>query len=239
MDTPTRPRGRVALVTGANRGLGLAITRGLAEHGLTVLLGGRDLEKARTAAAPLQAAGSDVSPIQLDVTDQRSVDSAIAWIAAEIGRLDVLVNNAAAFYDGDEAPSSADICIVRAALETNLVGPWRLCVAAIPLMRRHGYGRIVNVSSGSGAFSESGIEAPAYGVSKTGLNLLTLRLAQELTGTGILVNACCPGWVRTDMGGPHAPLTTEQGADTPIWLATLPDDGPTGGFFRERRRIPW
>lgn len=229
----------VALVTGANRGLGLAITRGLAERGLIVLLGGRDAEKARRAAGPLQAEGRRVTPIQLDVTEQVSVDAALQRIDAEHGRLDVLVNNAGAFYDDDEPPSDADLRVVRAALETNLIGPWRLCVGALPFMRRHGYGRIVNVSSTSGAFSEPGFEAPAYAVSKAALNMLTLRLAAELAGSGILVNACCPGWVRTEMGGPHAPLSPAQGADTPIWLATLPDDGPNGGFFRERQRIPW
>jgi NAD(P)-dependent dehydrogenase (short-subunit alcohol dehydrogenase family) len=207
---------RVALVSGANRGIGLAIARGLAERGLTVLLGGRDEAKARSAARPLQTAGLRVSPIQLDVTDQPSVDAAVRRIAAEHGRLDVLVNNAGAFYDDDEPPSGADLGVVHAALETNLIGPWRLCIAALPLMRRHGYGRIVNVSSSSGAFSEPGFEAPAYSVSKAALNMLTLRLAAELAGSGILVNACCPGWVRTDMGGPTAPLSAEQGADTGI-----------------------
>ncbi len=228
----------LALVTGANRGIGLAIVGGLLERGFTVLLGGRDAERARLAAEPLRAAGLPVAPVQLDVTDQASVDAAFRLIEAEHGRLDVLVNNAGAFYD-DERPSDADLGVVRAALETNLIGPWRLCIAALPLMRRHGYGRIVNVSSSSGAFSEPGFEAPAYSVSKAALNMLTLRLAAELAGSGILVNACCPGWVRTEMGGPNAPLSPEQGADTAIWLATLPADGPTGGFFRERRRIPW
>src|SRR5581483_7564941 len=175
---------RLALVTGANRGIGLAIARGLAARGLTVILGGRDTEKARRAADPLRAEGLSAIPVQLDVTDQASVD--------------------------------ADLRVVQAALETNLIGAWRLCIAALPLMRRHGYGRIVNVSSSSGAFSEPGFEAPAYSVSKAGLNMLTLRLAAELAGSGILVNACCPGWVRTEMGGPNAPLSPEQGADTAI-----------------------
>ena len=230
---------RLALVTGANRGIGLAIARGLAARGLTVILGGRDTEKARRAADPLRAEGLSAIPVQLDVTDQASVDAALRRIEAEHGRLDVLVNNAGAFYDDDEPPSAADLRVVQAALETNLIGAWRLCIAALPLMRRHGYGRIVNVSSSSGAFSEPGFEAPAYSVSKAGLNMLTLHLAAELAGSGILVNACCPGWVRTEMGGPNAPLSPEQGADTAIWLALLPDGGPTGAFFRERRRIPW
>ncbi len=229
----------MALVSGANRGIGLAIVRALAERGLTVRLGGRDAERARLAAAPLQAAGFSVAPVQLDVTDQASVDAVVRQIGAEHGRLDVLVNNAGAFYDDDELPSAADLGVVRAALETNLIGPWRLCIAALPLMRRHGYGRVVNVSSSSGAFSEPGFEAPAYSVSKAALNMLTLRLASELAGSDVLINACCPGWVRTEMGGPNAPLSPEQGADTAVWLATLPAGGPTGGFFRERRRIPW
>ncbi len=151
------------------------------------------------------------------------------------------MNNAGAYYDEDQAAASADLAIVEAALQVHVIGAWRICRVAIPFMRKQRYGRIVNVSSGSGAFSEvaGDPDAPAYSVSKSALNMLTVKLAADLKGTGILVNAACPGWVRTDMGGPDAPRSPEEGADTPIWLATLPDDGPTGGFFRDRRSIPW
>jgi len=237
--TPSDASGRVALVTGANRGFGRAIATGLAERGLTVLLTARDPRQAEAAADSLRQAGRAVASYPLDVTDQAAVDRLAAWVAATYGRLDVLVNNAGAYYDTDQAAATVDLAIVRAAFEVNTLGPWRLCEAAIPLMRRHRYGRIVNVSSGSGAFAEAGAGTPAYSVSKAALNMLTVKLAAELRGSGILVNAACPGWVRTAMGGPGAPRSPEEGADTPIWLATLPDDGPSGGFFRDRRRIPW
>jgi len=229
---------QVALVTGANRGIGRAIAAGLAERGYQVLLTARDPTSAERAAADLARHGSLV-PLQLDVTDQASVDRAIRDVEGQFGRLDVLVNNAGAYYDDDQRTVSADFTIVEAALAVNLLGPWRLCISALPLMRCQRYGRIVNLSSGAGAFDEAGGGTPGYSVSKAALNMLTVKLAAELRGSGILVNACCPGWVRTDMGGPGAPRSPEQGADTPIWLATLPTDGPTGGFFRDRRRIPW
>ena len=235
-DGQTGPQ--VALVTGANRGIGRAIAAGLAERGYLVLLTARDRSVAERAAADLARHGTLVA-LQLDVTDQASVDRAIGEVADRYGHLDALVNNAGAYYDDDQRTVSADLAIVEAALAVNLLGPWRLCLAALPLMRWERAGRIVNVSSGAGAFNEAGGGTPAYSVSKAALNMLTVRLAAELRGSGILVNACCPGWVRTDMGGSSAPRSPEEGADTPIWLATLPPNGPTGGFFRDRQRIPW
>jgi len=229
---------QVALVTGANRGIGRAIAADLAERSYQVLLTARDPAAAERAASDLARHGSLV-PLQLDVTDHASVDRAIREVDERFGRLDALVNNAGAYYDDDQRTVSADLTVVEAALAVNLLGPWRLCIAALPLMRRQRYGRIVNLSSGAGAFSEAGGGTPGYSVSKAALNMLTVKLAAELRSSGILVNACCPGWVRTDMGGPGAPRSPEQGADTPIWLATLPPDGLTGGFFRDRRRIPW
>jgi NAD(P)-dependent dehydrogenase (short-subunit alcohol dehydrogenase family) len=230
---------RVALVTGANRGIGQAIARGLAERQFTVLLAARRLAEAEAAALPLDVAGWDVEPCQLDVTDPASVEALHARVSATHGRLDVLVNNAGAHYDTSQQAASADLALVQAALDVNLLGPWRLCEAFIPLMRRHRYGRIVNLSSGAGAFAEAGPGTPAYSVSKAALNMLTVKLAAELRGSGILVNAACPGWVRTRMGGASAPRTPEQGADTPLWLAALPAGGPTGGFFRDREPISW
>ena len=152
----------------------------------------------------------------------------------------MLVNNAGVEGSGwSTSATDVDLDEVRDLLETNLYGAWRLTQAALPLMRRNGYGRIVNLSSGMGQLSDMGGHAPAYRVSKTGLNALTRMLTAELADENILVNSCCPGWVRTDMGGSNARRSVEEGADTPVWLATLPDDGPRGGFFRDRAPIPW
>ena len=227
---------RVALVSGGNRGIGLEIVRQLAERGLTVVLGSRDGEQGRAAAAGLSGS---VVVRQLDVADPESVDRLSRSVEEEFGRLDVLVNNAGITNDEGQRGVDADLERVREALETNLLGAWRLCEAAIPLMRRHGYGRIVNISTGMAALEDMGGGSPGYRVSKTGLNALTRILASELRGSGILVNSVCPGWVQTDMGGSSAPRPVEEGADTPVWAATLPKGGPTGGFFRDRRQIAW
>jgi NAD(P)-dependent dehydrogenase (short-subunit alcohol dehydrogenase family) len=228
---------RVALVSGGNRGLGYEVARQLAALGYTVVVGSRDLARGEEAAREL---GEGVVAKQLDVTDQESIERTIASIADELGRLDVLVNNAGVEGGGwSTSATDVDLDEVRDTLETNLYGAWRLTQAALPLMRRNGYGRIVNLSSGMGQLSDMGGHAPAYRVSKTGLNALTRMLTAELGDENILVNSCCPGWVRTDMGGPHANRSVEEGADTPVWLATLPEDGPRGGFFRSREPIPW
>ena len=228
---------RVALVSGGNRGIGREIAAELAELGYRVVLGSRGLERGEQAAQEL---GSGVVALQLDVTDEESINGCIEWIDEEYGRLDVLVNNAG-IIGGGWSTSAVDVDLdeVRDTLETNLFGAWRLTQAALPLMRRNGYGRIVNVSSGMGQLSDMGGRSPAYRLSKTGLNALTRILTAELAGENILVNSCCPGWVQTDMGGRSAPRSVEKGADTPVWLATVPDDGPRGGFFRDRKAIPW
>ena len=228
--------GRVALVSGGNRGIGLEIVRQLAERGLTVVLGSRDGERGRAAAAGLSGG---VVVRQLDVADPESVDRLSRSVEEEFGRLDVLVNNAGITNDEGQRGVDADLERVREALETNLLGAWRLCEAAIPFMRRHGYGRIVNISTGMAALEDMGGGSPGYRVSKTGLNALTRILASELRGSGILVNSVCPGWVQTDMGGSRAPRPVEEGAEGAVWAATLPNNGPTGGFFRDRRPVPW
>ncbi len=228
--------GRVALVSGGNRGIGLEICRQLADRGFAVILGSRDEESGLRAAENLSG---KVFVHQLDVADEESVARLASFVEEEFGRLDVLVNNAGISNDEGQRGMDADLRRVREALEANLFGAWRLCEVAIPLMQRHGYGRIVNVSSGMGALEDMGGGSPGYRISKTALNALTRILASELRGSGILVNSVCPGWVQTDMGSPRAPRPVEEGADTPVWAATLPNNGPTGGFFRDRRPIPW
>jgi NAD(P)-dependent dehydrogenase (short-subunit alcohol dehydrogenase family) len=221
----------VALVSGANRGIGAEIARQLAEgHGYLVLAGSRDPGKVEESDA--------IRAVQLDVADQASVDAARERTEADQGRLDVLVNNAG-IYGDYESVGEYDLERAHEVIETNTFGAWRLSQAMLPLLRRSGHGRIVNVSSGAGQLTEMNGGAAAYRVSKSGLNALTRILAEDEAGNGILANSVCPGWVRTDMGGRGARLSVEEGADTAVWLATLPDDGPSGGFFREREPIPW
>jgi NAD(P)-dependent dehydrogenase (short-subunit alcohol dehydrogenase family) len=179
--------------------------------------------------------GGDLTPVQLDVADAESVRAA----AAGLERLDVLVNNAAILYDTWQRGVDADLDQVREAFETNLLGAWRVTQAVLPLLRASPAARIVNVSSGAGALHDMGAGTPAYSTSKAALNALTRILAAELRGDGILVNSVCPGWVATDMGGPGAPRTVEEGAASVMWAATLPDDGPTGGFFRDGEPLAW
>ena len=228
--------GRVALVSGGNRGIGLEICRQLAGRDIAVILGSRDEGSGKEAAESLSG---KVVVHQLDVADEGSVDRLASFAEEEFGRLDILVNNAGISNDEGQRGIDADLDRVREALEANLFGAWRLCEIAVPLMQRGGYGRIVNVSSGMGALEDMGGGSPGYRVSKTALNALTRILASELRGSGILVNSVCPGWVQTDMGGGRAPRPVKEGADTPVWAATLPKGGPTGGFFRDRRPIPW
>jgi NAD(P)-dependent dehydrogenase (short-subunit alcohol dehydrogenase family) len=226
----------IALVTGANRGIGLEVVRQLAERGFTAVLGSRDLEKGRAAAEGLD--GLAVDARRLDVADADSVRELAAELDDAYGRLDVLVNNAATLYDTWQRGVEADLDEVHEALETNLFGAWRTTQACLPLLRRSQHGRIVNVSSGAGALSSMGAGTPAYSVSKAALNALTRILAAELRSDRILVNSVCPGWVATDMGGPGG-RPVEDGAASVMWAVLLPDDGPTGGFFRDGRRLEW
>jgi NAD(P)-dependent dehydrogenase (short-subunit alcohol dehydrogenase family) len=229
---------RIAAVTGANRGIGLEVVRQLAAEGFTAVLGARDPGRGAAAAERLRSEGLDVDPRPLDVADSDSVAAFGAALGAEYGRLDVLVNNAATHYDTWQRGVDADLDVVREALETNLIGAWRTTQACLPLLRRSPSARVVNVSSGAGAIGDMGGGTPAYRVSKAGLNALTRILAAELRGDGILVNSVCPGWVATDMGGPGGRPVAE-GAASVMWAVRLPDDGPTGGFFRDGRRLEW
>jgi len=228
--------GQVALVTGANRGIGRAVAAGLADRGLVVAVAARSLDAAQAVADEI---GHGAFAVQLDVTDDASVAAAVDAVVARTGRLDVVVNNAGGHYDSGVRPSEVTGADLLDAVDVNVAGPWRVSNAALPHLLAQGRGRIVNVSSRSGTFAATWADAPAYGVSKAAVNMLTFQMAKELEGTGILVNACCPGWVRTDMGGADAEKSPDEGADTQIWLATLPDDGPTGGLFGERTPIDW
>ena len=210
--------------------------RQLAERGVVTILGSRDEERGRAAAADMDG---DVRVRRLDVTDEKGIQSLASEVEEEFGRLDILVNNAGISIDRGQRGVDADLDVVRETMEMNLFGAWRLCEAFVPLMQRHRYGRVVNVSSGMGALNDMGGGSPAYRVSKASLNALTRILSSELRGSGILVNSVCPGWVRTDMGGAGASRSVEEGADTLVWAATLPANGPTGSFFRDRRPIPW
>ncbi|HRX72133.1 MAG: SDR family oxidoreductase [Candidatus Competibacteraceae bacterium] len=236
----------VAVVTGANRGLGLETARQLAKRDIQVIVTSRNAGKGEMAIETLLAEGLDVVFQPLDVTSESSIAELGAFIHSRCGRVDILVNNAGVFLDihGSEDTSSASVFnasleTLTATLKTNVYGPLLLAQELTPLMKQQHYGRIVNVSSGMGQLSDMGGRSPAYRISKTALNALTRILAAETQGFNILVNSVCPGWVRTDIGGPNAERTVEQGASGIVWAATLPDNGPNGGFFRDGQPIPW
>lgn len=228
----------VSLVTGANRGIGLETCRQLAELGHVVVLTARSAASAADAADALGDDAGRIHAVRLDVADPESAAAAADEVRARFGRLDALINNAAIGYDPGERASSADLAAVRAALETNLLGAWQVTLAFLPLLRRSAAARIVNVSSEAGSVARIGGGSPAYTTSKVGLNALTKMLAAELRGSGILVNAVCPGWVATDMGGAGG-RPVAAGAAGVVWAATLPEGGPTGGFYRDGRPLPW
>jgi NAD(P)-dependent dehydrogenase (short-subunit alcohol dehydrogenase family) len=230
---------KIALVTGANRGLGLEISRQLAARGVHVVMTARVLERCSAAAEGLCTAGLDVSCLPLDVTDSESIRAAVAAVERQFDRLDILVNNAAILWGHTTPGLVFPVARIRELMETNAYGPLQMCQAVIPLMQRHNYGRIVNVSSRAGQLASMGSNSVGYRMSKTALNVVTRVLASEVREHNILINSMSPGHIRTDMGGPEAPRSVEQGADTAVWLATLPDDGPTGQFFFEREPIPW
>ena len=232
---------RVALVTGGNRGIGFEACRQLARSGFTVLLTARDPNKGNMAVNKLvNNEGLDVIFYLLDVTNKDHIKTISKQIEQQYGNLNVLVNNAAILYDTCQRAIDTDLEVVNQAMVTNVYGPWRLSQAFIPIMKRNGYGRIINISSLGGSLhymQEGG--TPAYSISKAALNVLTRKLAAELQGTGILVNSSDPGWLATDMGG-HGGGPVEQGMRGILWAATLPNDGPSGGFFNnDGKRMPW
>ena len=238
MEKHTQP---VALVTGANKGLGLEIARQLGQHGFTVVLGARQT-KAEGPAAELRAQNIDAHAFTLDVTNASDIAALTDFLEAQFGRLDVLVNNAGVQLDNgfDISPDT-----LRQTYEANVIGPYAITQAVLPLLRQSPAGRIVNQSSILGSLTaisqgQGGSWAtPGYTSSKAALNMLTVVLAQHLADTAIKVNAAHPGWVKTDLGGADAPLDVTEGAKTAVRLALLPADGPTGGYFHDSERLPW
>lgn len=231
---------KIAVVTGANRGIGLEICRQLAQRGLRILLTSRGRANGEAACAKLHDQDLDVRFAELDVASPDSVERFVGLLHDEYGGADVLVNNAGVMLDAKGAQvMSSPVDSFRRTMEVNVYGPLLMCQALIPSMKKRGYGRVVNLSSGLGQLSDMGDGTPAYRMSKTALNALTRMLAAASRDANVLVNAMCPGWVKTDMGGVGATRSVVEAADTAIWLATLPDDGPRGGLFRDRKPIPW
>jgi NAD(P)-dependent dehydrogenase (short-subunit alcohol dehydrogenase family) len=230
---------RTALVTGGNRGIGLAVCEGLADRGFDLVLCSRDEANGEAAARPLRDDGASVRVELLDVAEPDAIEACHDRLAADDVAVDVLVNNAGIYPENDALDATIDQ--LDRAWTVNTRGPWLLIQAFVPGMIERGYGRVVNMSSGSGSFGEGlDPEHAAYAASKSALNACTMTLDAALpSGADVKANAMCPGWVHTRMGGEQAPRTPEEGADTALWLATLPADGPSGGFFRDRERIPW
>ncbi|MBY6186328.1 SDR family NAD(P)-dependent oxidoreductase [Marinobacter hydrocarbonoclasticus] len=229
----------VAVVTGANRGIGLHTAEQLASRGFQVVVTARSAASAETTAAGIRQSGGLALPYVLNVQDSGEVADFARWLNQHLGRVDILVNNAGVFLDDGVSLLDLDDETLMITLKTNLLGPIYLCRALVPMMLARNYGRVVNLSSGYGALNDMGPYIAAYRISKAGLNALTAELAAELVGTGVKVNSVCPGWVRTDMGGPQASRDPVEAAADVVWAATLDDDGPSGAFLRYRADIPW
>lgn len=231
---------RIAVVTGGNRGLGLEICRQLGRRGINVVLTARDASAGLAATARLQAQGLNVIFHPLEVRDARQVRRLARYMSNVHGGCDILVNNAGVLRDKFRmGVLDTPLALFRETLETNLYGALMLSQLLVPMMVKRRYGRVVMMSSGMGQLEDMQDGNAAYRISKTALNALTRMLAAATRGKGVLVNAACPGWVRTRMGGSSAGRGVAKGAQTPVWLATLPDDGPTGGFFRDKTAIAW
>ncbi len=241
---------KIALVTGSNRGLGREACRWLALEGYPVILTSRDKAKGQKAADDLANNGLKIYYHQLDVNDMQSIQTMYKYIEDTFGRLDILINNAGVFLDTQyvanretvrdlTSPFEAKRNILLQTFEINTLGPFFMCQTFIPLMIKNGYGRIVNVSSSMGQLNTMESGWTAYRISKTALNAVTRIFAHEVTGKNILINSVHPGWVKTDMGGPSAPRSIEEGVETIVWAATLPDAGPNGQFLRDKQVIEW
>lgn len=227
---------RVAVVTGANRGLGLAAVKELAQQGYHVMLTARSLTKAEQAAEGIKG---KVTPVQLDVASDESINGFCDWLEKQTSRVDVLINNAGAIF-GEPGTRALEVpaSTVEQAFITHTLGPYRLSQRIVPVMNAAGYGRVVNVSSGMGALNDMEGSSPAYRISKAALNAVT-RVFHAVAEANVKVNSVCPGWVRTDLGGQRATRSIKEGVAGIIWAATLLEDGPSGGFFRDGKPIPW
>jgi NAD(P)-dependent dehydrogenase (short-subunit alcohol dehydrogenase family) len=230
----------IAVVTGGNKGIGYEICRQLARRGARVVLTARDVRRGERAVKALQCLRLNVIFHPLDVDRLGEIEALARYMQTTHGRCDILVNNAGIAVDRySMSVLATPLTLFRDTLATNFYGPLLLCQSLVPLMLKRRYGRVVNVSSGMGQLEDMQDGNAAYRVSKTALNALTRMVAHATQGKGVLANAVCPGWVRTSMGGPHAARGVEKGAETAVWLASLPENGPTGGFFRDKQPIPW
>ncbi|MGZ3745379.1 MAG: SDR family NAD(P)-dependent oxidoreductase [Pseudobdellovibrionaceae bacterium] len=234
---------KIAIVTGASRGLGLGASEALAHRGFKVIMAMRNPDKAQKQVNSLKMKDLDVVPMTLDVSQEKSIDDFAEQIRKEFGLVDVLVNNAGIMIDNEDGGSGSvfktKASTIQKTFATNTLGPFLLTQKIFPLMKQEGYGRIVNLSSGMSQLSKPQAGYAGYRISKTALNMVTNIFASEVQGADICVNAVCPGWVRTDMGGPNADRDIEQGVKGIIWAATLPKGGPNGGIFRDGEPIPW
>lgn len=228
-----------AVVTGGNRGIGLEICRQLADRGIKVVLTARNSDRGHTAVDRLRENGGDVVFHPLDITDRRSIQTLFDYIHRELGRLDILINNAGVYLDRHQRALTISPDLISRAIETDVCGTFAMCQSAIPLMQTQNYGRIVNLSSRTSRMDQMDNQGLTYKISKASINVITVVLAQEVESENILINAVNPGWIQTDMGGNRATESPQEGAIGPVWLATLPDDGPRGCFFNGRTCQRW
>lgn len=231
----------IAVVTGANRGLGFAVSEGLAEKGNTVIMTARDLRSLSDSAGKLKAKNYDIHTVELDVSDFNSIESALKQIISKFKRIDILVNNAGVLRSGmEEDDDLEELCdSMMESFQTNSIGPALMIKTVLPLMKKNNFGRIVNVSSGMGGLTEMDGGHLAYRASKAALNVVTRVYSNDVKGSDILINSVCPGWVKTEMGGAGANRELPEGAASILWAAFLPKDGPTGGFFRDGKALAW
>lgn len=230
---------KIAIVTGANRGIGFETCRQLSQKGILTILTSRNEADGKAAVASLINEGGDLIYHQLDVSDSGSIERLKAFVNDNFYQCDILVNNAGVFLDRSVSIFELSTLTLQDTLEINFLGALNMCREFLPMMQKSGYGRIVNVSSSMGSISNMGGGSAAYKLSKLSMNGMTRIMADEIKDGNIKINTMAPGWVRSDMGGANAPRSLAQGADTIIWLATLPDDGPTGGFFEDRAPAAW